>query len=89
MIDNLNKRLKHAKIHFPEYWNHENVIEKLIELSDESLYEYFGAKSKAAFSRKMNPYFPAKPANMSFRRYVEEAISKVLPPAVTFGSTSD
>lgn len=75
----MDKRIVAAKIKFPKHWKEDYIVEQILNLPEEDLYEDFGCGNKAAFTRLMNPCFPERPARVSFRKYLQEVLNGPMP----------
>jgi hypothetical protein len=72
----MQQQLKDDGVNFPEWFKEELIVDKLLNLHGEELYEYFGVKTSAALSRKFNPHFPNRPARQSFCDYIKAQLAK-------------
>jgi hypothetical protein len=71
----MHKNLIDAGVNFPVWWNEALVLEAISTLDTLDLYEYFNKPNATSFTRFMKPYFPNRPSNMPYSRYVRNLLA--------------
>lgn len=66
-------------IKFPEYFDTPKVLNAFKTLNTQELYAFFDCNSRQAFTGMMKKYFPNKPSEQSYSKYVKSLLEQSDP----------